>query len=308
MADSIYGLTAVEVTGTGAFIQGQVTSLDFENELNKHEVAADGGLYTTFITVMSQKPKFAFDCTAAALALTRVPYNGLKIVPTDTIKFIFAKRLANEVGYDTTHELFTVAKALLLPRQIAARQEEAAAVSIDTYLLSNAGAAPIAHTTSASLPTVTDTTEVFTVGPVHFGATEVDDGIIETTVEWGHEVVLKPYAGKVWNTAAFVRRLRPRVTIRTEDVSLARTIGTTSQVGQATTDDVKVFYRKKTAVGNEADNAAKHLLLTISASQWEVTGITGGLENESEATIVLTPIKSTEAIVAVTTNQQIQGS
>ena len=307
MAFDIYTLYAVNIATTAAvdlFID-QIVRQRISPGIQRILAGGSGSVDPTYVAVMDQKPTITFDTTALATVLASCGISGLKIdSDVDDVGAEFWFQKLEEGGTRATganHRKMTVNEGLLVPVEIRAPHNGApATLSMSLAITWDGTNDPIVLESSQSLTGSPSVGEIFTAGPVMINGAEVE-GIQETIIRFGLDVMTIGGSGSVWPTYAAIRAREPEIVFTTLDASHFATYGF-SGTAQGATDSI-VYLRKVAEGATRVANAtAEHISFTLDEGMVHTQEVGGDHNNPQMPSLIFVPTyDGSNAIIVVNT-------
>jgi hypothetical protein len=278
-------------------VEGQ--ALEFGSERLVKSTAGEPRV--SFGALMFQRPKFALSTSAIAVFLAKCGVNGLVLASGFEVYNQSVDLTTGLRKGATSHEKLAIATGLMVPRQLSVAHNGEAKLTFDVIGVNAAGTvSPVVRTASQSLPALTYTREVFTLGPVKLNGTAVD-GVQEVTIDFGIKEEVKAGSGALYPQLVAISEIRPRVTVRVNDESALATLGLQG-VAQGATDSL-IYLRKLSADGQRvADGTAQHVSFSINKGLWLPSSKGGQHPGEIATSFDIEPVYdgTTETLVVAT--------
>lgn len=285
----------------GGLIDG-VQSFNYAAGETENQVGADGSVDPTFVAAMQQLGTLDFDTVKLKAALDIIGIDGYTVAAAaDTY---WQKMPAGGVrGGASQHIKVTTALGMIIPVGMSASQNGDATVSYQLLPRSSDGlTAPVVATASQSLAGSPTVDELFTLGPVKFGASFID-GITDVAVTFGINVARDTFDGHVYPTIEALDTRAPNIEFTTADLNAVEV--TVGRAGAAISgaSPAKVWFRKKAAGGLNVVNAtAEHIQLTANEGRLSVVSTDAQHEQYGTARLRITPTHDgSNDIIAVDT-------
>lgn len=257
MISNLWKLSAV-VTPGGTI--GQIVDQDYAPNLQEIVEGGAGTINPEFTGVMEGKPMLSFTTTALHAALAIVGFNCYAIASATDFYFQSIAQGGLVDIANPTHIKVTTSLGMIIPKTLEASQGKTARLTYDMYALSADGlAAPMTITTGQALPTATQVSELFTLGPVKINAGALGAA---QSVKWdfaNKEEILGSDGEPYPTFAGISNRYGIRCAVNGFDVSALSTFG---MAGVALTSFV-TYFRKLASGGTRVANAtAQHVKLS----------------------------------------------
>ncbi len=283
------GFAGVLTSASPALTIGGLTSMSAATGLEMFTDAA-GGVDPTFAAVMAGRPVLRGSSRHVRTVLGTLGIDGLECA---TLAATWQKAVAYGTRATTGLLRATLAKALLLPRQLSVSQDQAAELSVEAIGISADGSNPLSTATNASLPSDWQTAEAYTIGPVSVNGTQLDLESLE--LDFGLQEAVEANEGQAWPTLAYVASRAPQITLG------ARSLFTAADLGIAGAELVSftAYLRALDANGyRQADGTAEHVKLTATGHV-RIEDVSGAPDTPATTNVVLTPVKDGGAILTI---------
>ena len=265
-AHVLYAVQLDTILGAALLLDG-ISSYSLAAGIRESLLNGDGSFRPKWTAVQQQAPTVEFTTTRIANALAGIGVNGAIIdadlIGADGLKMFFQK--VTEGGTRagaTSHEKLTVKEGLIYPATLNATNDSDANIVYRAAITYDGTNDPIVFAGSQSLEGTPTIDEGFVCGPVTINGTTIN-GIQSITVDFGVTVKALFGDGQVWPTLVYVAQVRPKITVRTLDVSALRATLTLDGVAQSVTDSA-VYLRKMAEGGTRvADATAQHIKFSI---------------------------------------------
>jgi hypothetical protein len=299
---TLHTLWACDAGGT---LIDEITNHRVATQIQRMMRTVGGEVEPKFVCIGEQRPSIFFTTLALARALAAVGADGLTL--SAAANFWFQKMVVDSGtrAGALSHLKLTVNAGIIVPRTLRAAQGDYATLEYECACRYNGTNEPIVPLASQSLTGTPAVDEKFTVGPVNINGAALD-GIKETTIDFGLQLLLEVSEGDIWPTfIAIMERATPLITIRTTDALAFNTLGLDG-VAQGATDS-EVYFRKKAADGgNELDATAEHIKVSIDAGMVTVDEVAGDYPGVLESVVHIVPVyDGTNALFAVSTASAI---
>ena len=160
----------------------------------------------------------------------------------------------------------TADKAHVFIQSISGSRGSSATVNLLIVALSEAGLAPTAVAYNAALPTLTVLDEEFSIAHVDVAGQVLDPSSIQSwTIDTGIEFTQLSAVDEIWATDVDITKIRPRVTIQTDDPSILDS-GKIEYTGTACTHaNTELWLRERTPSGGLTPKATtNHIKFTAA--------------------------------------------
>lgn len=291
----LYGLhSAVVAYGSGSTLQIPLSDATFNTGLQAMQERAQGSVHPTFAAISEYAPTLNLTSAAIKSVLDVIGIDSL----VSTSVTLYYGKLAVGSGWDSSgHVSMALVTPLVTLDSIQASHNQVATISLTCYAL-DAGSGPVTYSTSATLPTVTALSTVFTCGPAAFNSAMFD------TLQWsfnaGLQVEHRGHSGEVSPSSACVLKRMPTFSVTVMDVDQEPVFGS-AETGA-------VVYLRKIAEGAARVAAAteEHISFTLASGLAVAGESTGNWGGYAQQTITLQPrYDGTNAIVAIDTTAEI---
>lgn len=258
---------------------------DAGTEVLKHY--SDGQSDPNFAAVILQSPRLTFNTTALKRALDIAGYSPYAIAANADFWFQRIAQGGIRAG-GTTSLRIRGTKGMLVPQQLMCSDKAFARLQMAmAYISTDGTTAPVTASDAQTLPTITATDQLFTIGPIMINGTEVE-GIKDVTVDFGMDLVVEHGSGEAYPTFVGVRTRQPVITFRTTDPTLLASDGYFAAQGAT---DSTVYFRKVTKNGTRVANATEeHIKIAIDDGIIHVRAPGGGASEDTQmAEVVIEP-------------------
>jgi len=277
----------------GATAINQVTGSDYNAGLEAVLLAADGSVSPTFVAVGQQAPRITMETTKVGTVLTAIAAAGSTISsPSALFSTTLRKRVAGgRLSVTTDNVSLSCTDGIIVPRRLSIPHVPPASLSFEVIpITSNQANAPITLAVNAAAPTPDDVSEIYCVGDVDLGATEID-GVMDIEIDFGIAERVLMSDGNVWPSQVCIVRQAPTAVIRTTNADLVNTL--TVQGTQKTTCTIVLQ-----AVARGGLRSGTDKTITIPDAHCVVRSIGNGDDSMTE--IVLTGVyDGTNAVISI---------
>jgi hypothetical protein len=304
MAIKKYAIHAIKLLGAAPITLSQATQRTVNPKPTVIYNSGSGQFSPSFAAVAGVEPEVTFDSTEIARILTAVPVlTGLGINTGLTytgaeIYYEGKQDMGGRVG-NLLSLKHVATKSMLVVRSITCEQRGEARSACTLMTLSSDGvAAPLTTVDLVTAPNPIYATEKFTLGPVVINGARVN-GVIGVTIDFGLEIVASMEAGETYPKFCTINRLEPKITVRTNDISLITSFPFT---GTNLSSGAVVYLRRFQQSGIVyADGSAQHVSFTLPASQGIALPGQGTGSGAGDATleIDIRPLAGSSAMVTV---------
>lgn len=250
-APKIHTLYAVDAGGT--LISG-ITDQAVNPQAQELLIGGDGATEPQLATVMGAAPQVDFSTVSLASALTAVGLAGLNLTTNPAVFFWQQCADGGLRAGALSHLKASMAKGLLLPVRLTARQGDAAELQITALAKWDGTNDPIVLTANQSLTGSPNMGELFTLGPVAVNGSAVP-GVVEVSIDFAISLYAPRADGDLYPRFIGIKGRQPVVRVRSLELLTQSTFGLT---GAATTTWA-TYFRKKSTTGNVADATAQHV-------------------------------------------------
>jgi hypothetical protein len=265
-----YSIHGVKLLGGVPLTLSQLTTRTVNPKPTVIYNSGAGQFSPSFAAVAGVEPEVTLDTTEIARILAAVPVlTGLGIAAGRTytgaeIYYEGKEDMGGRVGNLLSFK-HVVSKAMLVTRTITVEQRGEARASMTMLALSTDGStSPMTDVDLVTAPNPIFATEKFTLGPVLINGVRVN-GVVGVTIDFGLEIVASMEAGETFPKFATINRLEPRITLRTNDVSLLTSFPLT---GTNLATGAIVYLRKfQQSSIVYPDNQAQHVSFALPNSQ-----------------------------------------
>lgn len=316
MASNQYGLSMIELTGTGAAVIGQIAEVTLDPGLDDLIQSLSGDIDPTFSTVPEQNLKIRFKTTAIKVALDLIGIGGILIGGTvySSINFYLRKRAPGGEYATGAASVYKIGctSGLIVPIQTSGTQGAISDIEYELTPLSDGVNVPIALTAVAALPAAftaaaAAVADAWTLGPWYI------DGVLlesmrEFTLDFGIELEQIRGNGIIWPTQVSIKQRRPQLQGKLYHLDMASdtvAAGNVSLLGKLSPSAsvTRAFLKKKVqGGGNELDATALHIRFDISEGRLSITDLGATHPESAMMGLSIKPTKlSANAIVTVNT-------
>lgn len=280
---------------------GQTSETNIPSNLEQMILGGGGAIDPTFVAVKEQRPSFEFTTNAIAVALGLAGIDGIAIAPAALFKgFLQATTEGGGRPGGSAHQLVTITKGILVPRQLSAQGTDDAKLTMEAVAAWDGTNDPIKFTASSALVGDATATEAFVCGPVVLNGVTIE-GILSITIDFGLTFLAPISSGEIYPRFITINQRRPVITIETSNASLGATYGL-SGVPQDATDSL-VYFRKVLEGGGRVPIATtQHISFGVDEGIFFIESIPASDGDFARTRITFTPsFDGTAPILAIST-------
>ena len=288
-----YTLYAAQIQTTGAVdhLIDNLVSQRISSGLRQILLGTGDAARPRLLVNQQQTPEVEFT-TRKITSLSTVGVTGLKIdsdVDDDGLELWFQKRDEGaNLASGSSHLKGTINEGILVPVSLRAGNDDVATIDYRCVITYDGTNDPIVWADSSAVEGSPASDEVFFAGPCSFNGTTIE-GVQSITADFGLDVAALGGEGEQFTTFASVRRIQPRVTVNTLDVSTWASLGI-SGVAQTATDSL-IYLRKGDTDGGRKSNAtAEHVQFSMDDGAIYVQDGDATEDGDATVNIVFQPI------------------
>lgn len=248
----------------------------------------------TFQTVMSAKPDIRYTTYEIARVLDLIGMTGLVIDnenEPETDLYLYFRR-SGQLGVvddrdDEVHKRFSLTKGLHYALSLSAQVQQPATIQARVKPIWDGTNAPLIYAGDQAIDVFTEnqTPQVFTLGPIKFGTTLLD-GVRNMQLDFGCQLFEGGADDDLYDTAASITAITPRLTITTLHPEFLSTIVPYSGLSQS----CRIWLRRKSNNGAHfANNATQHMYIDCAYGHWVPASANGRMQQPGEFTYEFRP-------------------
>jgi hypothetical protein len=260
------GLYAVKV---GAATFGGITATNLPMDTQLGGEAASGELYRRILYIMSQGHQPSFTTLSIATALAATGGMAVDVAGLSGGLVFYAQKYKDGGSREATgHRSYAFTKGLLFPQTLSCDHRGDATLAYGANLVSTDGAtSPLVVTDSATLPSLANQTERYSLGKVTIGAIDLtaENELQSIQLAFGVSVVAEGGVSNVYDTLSYVVSWAPVLTLTGRNPEWVKSTLIPLFGKTATHANTTIYLRKRAAGGTfVADGTAEHVKITAA--------------------------------------------
>jgi hypothetical protein len=275
---NVFGGYGVKVNNT---LIGGITQLGIPAGIEAKGDATSGQPSPGMMSLIQQKPAISFATKQLARALAVCGITGFAC-STGAYLTLYAQRRLNEGGRSTSADsrIVTVKKGLLYPDKLSWSQGGDANLGYNCAVIWDGVNEPLIYSVGAVPGALVDD-QAFALNAVVIGGVTIEN-VQSAEIDFGIRATTTGGNGEVWDSHVCIEECKPRIMVKTTDLSVHSSIGNALACTQGNT---AISYRPRVQGGTFAGSG--NVALTAAGMAHVQEPISASGTGNAEATVVL---------------------
>jgi hypothetical protein len=271
-----YSLVALGIDGTSVPVKS--ATADFGISLSQE--GAGSGIGYSFVTLDTQNAKISVE--AADIATVYSAFGAISTV-TD-LQLIYAKREHGGIYDSSGCVSITLNNGVAIMRSIKAGNTGVATISYDILAATDGTNTPFTYDTADAIPEPVYLDTLYRIGPVTIGSATVAS--TDNSIDFGMQEFTDKPNNVPYPTHISLSKIAPKATVKTRDIAIVDTVGTTGSDSTAT--KTTIYFAQIDRTTGLPASGGTHISVEFTNCFINVGSISGGWTDTSEYDITIT--------------------